>query len=99
MIGLKEEAGVKAKAKAKVKEQARAKEKEKEKEKEKAKMNSPANLRLKDEEDRLPGKTSDLFAGSSCEDLAQMEQTAIFGIPSYAKIGRKETATKAMPAP
>ena len=51
------------------------------------------------EEDRLQEKTSDLSAGSSCEELAQVEQTAIFGIQNYVKIGRKEIAVKEMPAP
>ena len=81
----RERANAKEKARAKVK----AKEKEKGKEKAKKSSQGPVHPRQKAEEDRLQEKRSDLFAGSSCEDPAQMERTAIFGIQNYAKIGRK----------
>ena len=87
------------KEKGRPKEKAKAKVKAKAKEKEKEKKKANANLRPKAEEDRLQEKTSDLSAGSSCEELAQVEQTAIFGIQNYVKIGRKEIAVKEMPAP
>ncbi len=83
-----------------VKGEARAKEKEKEKAKKARKRKlGPGHQRQELEENPLPEKITALFAGTSCEALAQGEPTATFGIRSYAKHGRKAIARTGAHAP